>query len=192
MPDSATAAGRARTPAGGHGQLELLMAHRIADPLLAAVKHMPATATVRQMRDPLVQPLGRDQLPGLALMPGLAAGLAHRALVRLPRQPSSSAETPADPTTAACSYSPSSGQGDARAPRPAHAAARPRQATPAPAAPPAPRPPTRSPLPRHAARTQDSLQHAGTLLITTTPPERLRIAYVRSRRHHNRDPEQLI
>ena len=63
------------------------MAHRIADPLLAAVKHMPATATVRQMRDPLVQPLGRDQLPGLALMPRLAAGLAHRALVRLPRQP---------------------------------------------------------------------------------------------------------
>ena len=36
-----------------HGQLNCSMAHRIADPLLAAVKHMPATATVRQMRDPL-------------------------------------------------------------------------------------------------------------------------------------------
>ena len=63
------------------------MAHRIIDPLLAAIKHMPATATVRQMLNALVQPLARDQLPGLALMPRLTAGLAHRALVGLPRQP---------------------------------------------------------------------------------------------------------
>ena len=154
-----------------HRQLELLMAHRIADPLLAAVKHMPATATVRQMRDPLVQPLGRDQLP--ASCPDAPAGRRTCASSACtPPAPTGDArpETPADPTTAACRYSPSSGQGDARAPRPAHAAARPRQATPAPAPPPAPRPPTRSPLPRHAARTQTSMQHAGTLLTTTTPP----------------------
>ena len=62
------------------------MAHRITDPRLAAIELVPALTTVRQMRDMLVHALGRDQLAGFALMPGLTAGLTHRALVRLPRQ----------------------------------------------------------------------------------------------------------
>ena len=45
----------------------------------------PTLTAVRQMRDTLVHPLGRDQLASLALMPRLATGLAHRALVRLAR-----------------------------------------------------------------------------------------------------------
>src|ERR1019366_5757255 len=69
-----------------HRQLELLMAHRIADPLLAAIKLTSATAAIRQMPDPAIQPLGRDQLPGLALMPRLTARLPHRPLVCLPRR----------------------------------------------------------------------------------------------------------
>src|ERR1019366_4921280 len=69
-----------------HRQLELLMAHRIADPLLAAIKLTSATAAIRQMPDPAIQPLGRDQLSGLALMPRLTARLPHRPLVCLPRR----------------------------------------------------------------------------------------------------------
>jgi hypothetical protein len=38
------------------------------------------------MPDPAIQPLGRDQLSGLALMPRLTARLPHRPLVCLPRR----------------------------------------------------------------------------------------------------------
>jgi hypothetical protein len=68
-----------------HRQLELLMTHRIADPLLAAIKHVPATTAAREMQNALVQPLGSDKLTSLALMPRLPASFPHRALVRLPR-----------------------------------------------------------------------------------------------------------
>ncbi len=70
-----------------HRQLVLLMDDRIPDPLLAAIKLVPATATVRNMLKALIDPLGGDELPALALVTGLTAGLAHRALIRLPRQP---------------------------------------------------------------------------------------------------------
>jgi hypothetical protein len=69
-----------------HGHLELLMGHGIPDPLLAAIKHMPAITTVRQMLKLPIDALARDQVPGLALLPGLATRLPHRALIRLPRR----------------------------------------------------------------------------------------------------------
>jgi hypothetical protein len=71
-----------------HRQLVLLMDHRIPDRLLAAIKHMPTITSIRQMRHAVIQPLGRDQLPRLALMPRLATGLTHRPLIRLTRRAS--------------------------------------------------------------------------------------------------------
>jgi len=67
-------------------QLVLLMADRIADRLLAAIKHMPAAAALRQMLKPPIDALGRDHLPALALMTGLGARATHRSLVSLARQ----------------------------------------------------------------------------------------------------------
>jgi hypothetical protein len=67
-------------------QLVLLVTDRIADLLLAAVEPMPAAAALGQMNQALVDSTRRGELARLALVAGLAAGLAHRALVSLTRE----------------------------------------------------------------------------------------------------------
>jgi len=62
------------------------MGDRITDTLLAAIKDMPAAPTLGQMHATLIHALRRDQLTRLALMTGLAAGLAHRTLIRIARR----------------------------------------------------------------------------------------------------------
>src|SRR5450755_2794712 len=69
-------------------QLPLLPEHRIADPLLAAIETMPAPAARRNMVNVIIDPPGRDHLPGLALMPWLPTALLTTLLLRalpLPR-----------------------------------------------------------------------------------------------------------
>ena len=68
-------------------QLVLLMARRLADRRLAAIKDMPAAAAIGPMHDTLIHPVGRDQLARAALMARLAARPAHRALIRLTSRP---------------------------------------------------------------------------------------------------------
>lgn len=66
-----------------HRQLVLLMADRITDPLLAAIKAMPTLTRLRQMLHTPINPLGRDHLTGPALMPRLSTRRTHRPLIRL-------------------------------------------------------------------------------------------------------------
>src|SRR5579875_294641 len=71
----------------GRRQLVLLVEDRVADPLLPAAEQTSATTALRQMLKPPIDVLRVHHLPRLALMPGLPARLAHRALIRLPRPP---------------------------------------------------------------------------------------------------------
>lgn len=69
------------------GQLPDLMAKRFCGGLLGAREAVPALALRRQVLEALVDALGRRQLAGLALVAGLAARLAQRALVGIARRP---------------------------------------------------------------------------------------------------------
>ena len=63
-------------------QLPLLAQDRIPNPVLAAVKPMPAPAAERNMRNVIIDPLRCGELPGLALMPRLPAALLTQRLLR--------------------------------------------------------------------------------------------------------------
>jgi hypothetical protein len=69
-----------------HRQLVLLMDDRLPQTLLAAVELCPHPQRARRCSRLFIQALGRGQFPRLALMTGVTAGLAHRALVGLERR----------------------------------------------------------------------------------------------------------
>lgn len=168
---------------GDRRQLPLLMADRIADPLLTAAEPMPAPARKRRaLKRPVGQLVGHGRLAPLALMPRLgrpahdAAGRhaqAASSLARAPARDAAGAST-ADRSTAPPSCCANHDSATAHAPPRARATPPPRPAARAPT-----RAPARHRLPRSAppptpARPQDSMRPEGILPPVTTPRECLR------------------